>query len=257
QGHHARLRETMQTFTDGLLASTPPIPGLDRTIVIPPRRLHFTLGVMSLDRVPDAPASSEAPAPERPRRTLEAAKQVLNELKPKIAETLGREKLRVKLDRMDIMKPERRDQERANVMWVGPSLDGESANRLKTTIADMIVKAFTEAGLLVDEKRPLKASATDRREQLHCTVLNTIYRKPRGKMRTPFSYPSVLASEAFKAVLAPPQPRGEAAETAGKAGGGPVRVDFGEWEIDEVQICEMGSWGPEGEYVAVHRVALG
>ncbi|KAL7279549.1 hypothetical protein ACG7TL_005947 [Trametes sanguinea] len=232
-GHHARLRESMQTFTDRLLASTPPIPGLDRSIVIPPRRLHFTLGVMSLDVDKDGPANSEAPAAEgRPRRTLDAAKRVLDELKPRIAEILRGEKLR--------------DQERANVMWVGPSLDGESARQLKA-VADVIVKGFAEAGLLVDEKRPLKAS-------LHCTVLNTIYRKPRGKMRVPFSYPSVLASEAFKAVLAPSQPRVEAetwSKRAGKAGAGPVRVDFGEWEIDEVHICEMGSWVAEGEKLVI------
>ena len=32
------------------------------------------------------------------------------------------------------------------------------------------------------------------RTQLHCTVLNTIYRRPRAEDRTPFSYPSILAS---------------------------------------------------------------
>ncbi|CDO75978.1 hypothetical protein BN946_scf184981.g3 [Trametes cinnabarina] len=149
-GHHARLRETMQTFANGLLASTPPIPGLDRTIIVPPRRLHFTLGVMSLDK--EAPATAGG----TPQRTLEAAKRVLDELKPKIAQVLGQEKLRVKLDSMDIMKPERRDPERANVMWIGPSPDGESARRLKT-VADLIAKAFADAGLVVDEKRPLKA----------------------------------------------------------------------------------------------------
>ena len=30
----------------------------------------------------------------------------------------------------------------------------------------------------------------------------------------------------------------------------------GEWDIDELQICEMGSWGPEGEYVCVGRCPL-
>ncbi|KAI0330869.1 hypothetical protein GY45DRAFT_1250064 [Cubamyces sp. BRFM 1775] len=243
-GHHLRLRETMTNFTDALLATTPAIPGLDSTIVIPPRRLHFTLGVMSLE---DAVAKSEST-----RRTLEDAKKVLDELKPRIKELLGDEVLKVKLDRVDIMPPERRDQERAHVMWVGPSLDTESTKRLKT-VADLIVKEFKEAGLLVDEKRPLK---TERgRMQLHCTVLNTIYRKPRGKIRTPFSYPSVLASEAFKAVLAGGS--GELEESdGGKERRRAVRVELGEWAIDEVQICEMGSWGPEGEYVAVHRCLL-
>jgi activating signal cointegrator complex subunit 1 len=30
-------------------------------------------------------------------------------------------------------------------------------------------------------------------------------------------------------------------------GGG---IDLGEWEVDEIQICEMGSHGAEGEYVS-------
>ena len=91
--------------------------------------------------------------------------------------------------------------------------------------------------------------------QLHCTLVNTIYRKPRGKTRTPFSYPSVLASEAFKAVQAVGS--GELEESdEGKQRRRLVRVELGEWTIDEVQICEMGSWGPEGEYVAVHRCVL-
>ena len=40
----------MSTFTDALLAAEPAIPGLDATVVVPARRMHFTLGVMSLDR---------------------------------------------------------------------------------------------------------------------------------------------------------------------------------------------------------------
>ena len=45
-------------------------------------------------------------------------------------------------------------------------------------------------------------------------------------------------------------------EQVDKARKGPVHVNFGEWELNEIQICEMGSWGPEGEYVAVARERL-
>lgn len=89
------------------------------TVVIPPRRLHFTLGVMSLD------------VDKEKQRTLEMAKNVLQELRPKILEILGGEKLVVRLDRMDILKPERGSRERANVMWIGPSLESESARKLR------------------------------------------------------------------------------------------------------------------------------
>lgn len=87
--------------------------------MIPPRRLHFTLGVMSLD------------VDKEKQRTLEMAKNVLQELRPKILEILGGEKLVVRLDRMDILKPERGRRERANVMWIGPSLESESATKLR------------------------------------------------------------------------------------------------------------------------------
>ena len=84
--------------------------------------------------------------------------------------------------------------------------------------------------------------------------MNTIYRKPRTKARVPFSYSSVLASEALRAILV--QKNIAAAEQVDRARKGPVHVNFGEWELNEIQICEMGSWGPEGEYVAVARERL-
>ena len=46
------------------------------------------------------------------------------------------------------------------------------------------------------------------------------------------------------------------ASSLAKAKKGPVHVSLGEWEVDELQICEMGSKGPEGEYVAVARCPL-
>ncbi|KAH9849437.1 AKAP7 2'5' RNA ligase-like domain-containing protein [Lenzites betulinus] len=221
-GQHAALRERMGAFTDALLGATPAIPGLDSTVVVPPRRLHFTLGVMSLDT-----------QPESEQRTLEKARAVLQVLRPRVLEALGGRRLSVRLDRMDVMRPERGDAERAHVMWVGPAQEGGSGRRLKR-VAEMIAGAFKDAGLLIDEGRPLK---------LHCTVVNTVYRRPRGRERTPFSYTSVLASEVMKDV------RAVDTRTEGERRG-PVHVDFGEWEVDELQVCAMGSSGPEGEYVA-------
>jgi activating signal cointegrator complex subunit 1 len=37
---------------------------------------------------------------------------------------------------------------------------------------------------------------------------------------------------------------------------GPRAVDLGAWDVDEVQICEMGSHGPENEYVSCGGVSL-
>lgn len=36
----------------------------------------------------------------------------------------------------------------------------------------------------------------------------------------------------------------------------PINVNLGTWDIDEIQICEMGSHGPEGEYVRVGGISL-
>jgi activating signal cointegrator complex subunit 1 len=44
---------------------------------------------------------------------------------------LGEHKLRIALDRMDVMKPDRGDLTRAHVLWLGPALEGEDARRLK------------------------------------------------------------------------------------------------------------------------------
>lgn len=73
--------------------------------------------------------------------------------------------------------------------------------------------------------------------------------------RTPFSYAAVLSSPAFRAIEVAPQPGASVppAETRGRK---PIPVDLGSWTVDEVQICEMGSWGPEGEYVCVGRIPL-
>ena len=115
----------------------------------------------------------------------------------------------------------------------------------------------------------------------------------------PFSYPSLLASNAMRSVLvqddvseaeadaAPAHEEDDEAEDENEDEGkeeknqgeeekgqddkgatadkgkavkkgkkGPLKVEFGEWDLDEVQICEMGSYGTEGEYVAVASIPL-
>ena len=84
---------------------------------------------------------------------------------------------------------------------------------------------------------------------MHCTLINTIYRRPRADIRTPFSYPSILASTTLRQYLL----QQSDTETGTRR---TVGVDLGVWDVNELQICEMGSWGPEGEYVAVARCSL-
>jgi activating signal cointegrator complex subunit 1 len=140
--------------------------------------------------------------------------------------------------------------------------------------------------------------------QLHATLLNTTYRKPRPKgkyaKRISFDYLSILRSPAFEAIRVGDSPSwlssvevgqtvpkhgGEASKervldedeearnetaspvaatildsasvsTGGKVKALPVHVDLGTWDVDELQICEMGSFGPEGEYACAGRISL-
>ena len=74
------------------------------------------------------------------------------------------------------------------------------------------------------------------------------------KWRFPFSYQSILVSDAMKAIRV-----SKAAVDLSELDARrrmPIRVDLGACGVDEIQICEMGSWGPEGEYVAVARESL-
>ncbi|TCD63061.1 hypothetical protein EIP91_006048 [Steccherinum ochraceum] len=242
----------MTAFTDALLTTEPAVPGLDKSIVVSPRRMHLTLGVMSLStELHPASGNDDGSGQQQQQPSLQSAIDLLQELKPRIMEALSGKQLCVELKRVDIMKPERGSLEKAHVLWTGPTEEGEDAARLKR-VCNLIHNEFKKAGLVVDEGRPLK---------LHCTILNTTYRRPHGK-RTPFSYTAVLASPAFRAIE---QQQPETSRTepqlgtnsgSGARGRAPIAVNLGSWMVDEVQICEMGSWGPEGEYVSVCRCRL-
>ncbi|GJE84181.1 hypothetical protein PsYK624_002570 [Phanerochaete sordida] len=251
-GHHPELRDRVSAFTRALLASAPAVPGLDASIVIAPRRLHLTLGVMSLASPAPAPppaattsdASQDAAAPQR---TLDAALALLHALAPRVRTLLGGAPLRVALERVDVMRPDGGDPARAHVLWAGPAPGGEGTRVLRR-VAEFVSGEFRKAGLVVDERRPLK---------LHCTVLNTVYRRPRPTSgRAPFSYTALLSTPAFEAIKMRTQEVAEVEREQRQRKTTPVEVNLGEYTVDEIQICEMGSWGPEGEYVSVGSIAL-
>ncbi|KAG1728998.1 kinase A anchor protein [Suillus lakei] len=210
-GHHVHLQESVKSFTDGLLNCKPALPGVDRGIVIAPRRLHLTLGLVSSGR------------------TLADAQALLLTLRTRVMELLNGHSLCIPLTEMNIMNPDRGNADNAHVLWLGPSLDTEDAQRLKT-VSEFVNKAFSDAGFIQD-RRPLK---------LHCTILNTSQsRKPH---RQPFSYNAILASPVIREFIRTPLESHDFRD--------PVKVEFGTWSVDEIQICKMGSYGPEGEYVS-------
>ena len=145
----------MTGFTSALLQSAPAVAGLDRTIVIPARRLHLTLGVVSLDQ----PGSARANAPPP---TLAAARALLESLRPRVLQMLRGQRLRVGLERMDVLQPERGDASRAHVLFVGPVLGGEDGRRLRSVCGAFVSRILS----LGSAEHP--ATARDGARGVHC-----------------------------------------------------------------------------------------
>ena len=129
--HHSQatdptLRARLTAFGDALLAASPPIAGLDRSIVIDPRRVHLTLGVMRLEKEDAAASASSKDAnADPPKKTTSTALALLRSLQPQIA-ALG--PARVDLERLGVLKTQKGGRE-ANVLWVGPREADESEGR--------------------------------------------------------------------------------------------------------------------------------
>ncbi|KAJ3520334.1 hypothetical protein NM688_g9179 [Phlebia brevispora] len=95
---------------------------------------------MSLTETAEAPAESNGDSSNTTggaarSRTLDSAIDLLNELRPRILDLLSQSPLRVALQRVDIMRPDKGDLEQAHVMWAGPSHEGEDSRRLKRVSA--------------------------------------------------------------------------------------------------------------------------
>jgi activating signal cointegrator complex subunit 1 len=62
--------------------------------------------------------------------------------------------------------------------------------------------------------------------------------------------------------LAQSQPEGSVAQPSGQDSRPSVqeksmRADFGTWAVSEIQLCKMGSHGPQNEYISVASVPVG
>ncbi|KAI6022018.1 hypothetical protein EDC04DRAFT_3117927 [Pisolithus marmoratus] len=191
-------------------------------------------------------SSSSGSAPTT-LKTLQEALTLLFSLKPRIEELLSGSRFCVPLNRMNIMKPDGGDPDNAHVLWLGPSQDSEDARRLER-IGEMVNRTFREAGFISD-RRPLKVQSYlfgAFAIGLHCTVLNTIYRKPRPRgPRQPFSYRALVMSPAARPFFPAPANFRD-----------PIEVDFGTWNVEEIQLCRMGSYGRDGEYVSCGGLSL-
>jgi len=135
-GHHAALRSAISALTSSWLAHEPPIDGLDPSIIINPRRLHLTLGVMALappnnhnhnhNHSRDREQGSE-PQPEL-ELDLAGATRLLASLAPGIRALLEHSPLRIPLGRLAVMQS---DPTRAHVLYVEPDLRSPEGRRLR------------------------------------------------------------------------------------------------------------------------------
>jgi len=102
---------------------------------------------------------------------------------------------------------------------------------------------------------------------MHCTVINTSHRKgPPAKRRELFSYDEILVSDALRDIqFSKPTEPGDGAILPTSESLSPearsradrtVEVSLGTYTVREIQLCIMGSHGPEGEYISVGGVSL-
>jgi activating signal cointegrator complex subunit 1 len=127
------LQARVQSFTDALLASDPPIEGIDETIIVKPTQLHITLGDMYLKESNDNSAPNQEDQ-EAQVKTVQQALDLLNSLRAEVVEVLrsnnNTKGLRVDLNTMGTLKPDKKNGT-AHVLWIGPDT-GHSSE--KTTL---------------------------------------------------------------------------------------------------------------------------
>ncbi|KAF9078843.1 kinase A anchor protein [Rhodocollybia butyracea] len=177
--------------------------------------------------------------------TVESALELLRSLQPQLTSLCSTGKsgsLQASLERIGAFE----SKNGARVLWASPQedegwseSDEEREERLKLIrVAEIVHRTFKDAGYITED-RPLK---------LHCTLINTSYRKPSSRRSEPFSFTDVLASDALSEL------RTNSIGSA-KASDRIARVSFGTYSIPEIQLCVMGSHGPEDEYVGLGGIS--
>ena len=69
----------------------------------------------------------------------------------------------------------------------------------------------------------------------------------------PISYTELVKSAAFQAISADQLPPSSETSTITLS---PRSVDFGVWDVDEIQICKIGTKGPEGENIVCGGIKI-
>ncbi|KAG8697375.1 hypothetical protein FRC11_000077, partial [Ceratobasidium sp. 423] len=137
--HLSNFTSQISRFTDSLLAASPPITGLDPSIVISSNRLHLTLGVMNLTSEDHQSNEPRADLPQEggserkpPRRSVAEAVALLHSLKPDIESILQGQPLQLCLNEFAVMR--RSPAGEADVMYIGPATTGIKPEEHKRSV---------------------------------------------------------------------------------------------------------------------------
>jgi activating signal cointegrator complex subunit 1 len=127
-GHHPELRNAMSALSSSWLAHEPPIEGLDPSIVVHPRRLHLTLGVMALGPNSDPNPNPSSGQGQGQGHDLAGATALLDSLAPRIRAVLAQSPLHVPLGRLTVIQS---DPRRAHVLYAEPDVRSPDGRRLR------------------------------------------------------------------------------------------------------------------------------
>ena len=131
------------------LAHDPTIDGLDPSIVVQPRGLHLSLGVLTL--ATDLDQGEEA---GETTHDLAGATQLLAELAPRVHAALGRAPLCMPLCKLTVMQP---DPTRAHVLYSEPDLSSTDGRRLRAVCGTLCSPCYLHGSLHYN--KPLQNSS--------------------------------------------------------------------------------------------------
>ena len=139
------------------------VEGLDSSILIDPRRLHMTLGVMALEQDDDSVHPTEASETSiaqghLPKKTVSSALYLLNSLKPRISEILKFDKgIKVPLEIMHVLKTEKMRSNTKGNQVGGEDRKEEKSGRKQNGISEDGRRDGSEPYDVIKEKGPIGA----------------------------------------------------------------------------------------------------
>ncbi|EEB96441.1 hypothetical protein MPER_04427 [Moniliophthora perniciosa FA553] len=237
---------------------------------------------------------SEYPEPNgSPGKTVQTALELLSSLRSQL---LQEGPLQIPLNHLGAFESKKG----ARVLWVSPK-EGEPQDESSEDKAERekLVRRIHHGYATSQGEHQVIGKfwiLTSLPNSLHCTILNTSWRKPSSKRHLLFSFDDVLRSTALADIRVAPQPSigtqtTVSLETKSSTQGGAeawtsvekaivpgretlqvvldekgtvtstqterlVDVDIGTYTVSEIQLCVMGSHGPEDEYVSVGSISL-